>query len=355
MREVLDINSSMSINQLDPLTRPLKPGNGWPWEDPETEHVSPVDLTSTWPRISIITPSYNQGEFIEKTIRSVLQQQYPNLEYIIMDGGSTDNSVDIIKYYSPLISYWKSCPDGGQSEAINNGMNMASGDILGWINSDDYLLPGALHNVAESWCENDNLNWVSGACQFINENGEIFLEWFPEPKATLAETLSMGAGVPQPSSFWSKTLWNTVNGLDQNLHYSMDEDLWMRFYIFGARPKPIAEHLAVRFVQRNSKTSTNLPKFSKDFSFLIRKYRKNVPQTDYDKWLKGVAITSERYGIYAMKRFFKLDFSGAIDFLISGLKINPVAAIWGLIRVCGSVLKQRLGNIVVTESESKKK
>ena len=119
-------------------------------------------------KISIITPSYNQGQYLEETIRSVRDQPYPNLEYIIMDGGSTDNSVEIIKKYESRLAHWESRPDDGQADAINKGFNMATGDILGWLNSDDYYKPGALTEVAE-YFDADDLKIVFGECALYHE------------------------------------------------------------------------------------------------------------------------------------------------------------------------------------------
>ena len=121
---------------------------GWPW----TEAVPPLAATApdgrAWPKISVVTPSYNQGKFIEETIRSILLQSYPNLEYIIIDGGSTDDSVQIIRKYEQWLTYWVSEPDRGQAHAINKGFARCTGELMGWINSDDSLFPNALHYLA---------------------------------------------------------------------------------------------------------------------------------------------------------------------------------------------------------------
>jgi glycosyltransferase involved in cell wall biosynthesis len=131
------------------------PKNGWPWEAPN-QTIPLLQDSPAWPRITIITPSYNQGQFLEETIRSVLLQGYPNLEYMVIDGGSTDNSVEIIKKYAPWIDYWVSEPDRGQAHAINKGFARCTGDIVGWINSDDLLLPGSLTKVATAYISHPN-------------------------------------------------------------------------------------------------------------------------------------------------------------------------------------------------------
>ena len=126
---------------------------------------------SELPRISIVTPSYNQGRFIEETIQSVLGQGYPNVEYIIIDGGSTDNTVEIIRKYAKHLTYWVSEPDRGQSHAINKGLARCTGDLFGWINSDDVLMPGALEVVAEAWRRRPG-RIISGATSIFDEHGQ---------------------------------------------------------------------------------------------------------------------------------------------------------------------------------------
>ena len=127
-------------------------------------------MHSKFPKITIITPSYNQGQFIEETITSILSQDYPNLEYLIIDGGSKDNTVEIIKKYAGRLDYWVSEKDRGQSHAINKGLERSNGDIINWINSDDALMPGALWTVARAWMENPGAI-ISGATQLFNETG----------------------------------------------------------------------------------------------------------------------------------------------------------------------------------------
>src|SRR5688572_24844846 len=139
--------SSPSLAQMPP---PPPEKTGWPWTEESPQLPDTMPNGQPWPKITIVTPSYNQGQFLEETIRSVLLQGYPNLEYIIMDGGSTDGSVDIIRKYEPYIAYWVSTTDRGQSHAINKGFSLATGHLMGWLNSDDVYAPNALMSIAQS-------------------------------------------------------------------------------------------------------------------------------------------------------------------------------------------------------------
>ena len=140
----MSINTTLTLKDL-PLPPPEK--LEWPWTEQSEPLSERIPDNSEWPRISIVTPSYNQGQFIEETIRSVLLQGYPNLEYIIIDGGSTDNSVEIIRKYEPWLTYWVSQPDKGQTDAIQKGFNLSTGVVWNWLNSDDLLEPNALQQM----------------------------------------------------------------------------------------------------------------------------------------------------------------------------------------------------------------
>ena len=178
------------------------------------------------PKISIITPSYNQGSFIEKTILSVLNQDYKNIEYIIVDGGSTDNSVEIIKKYSDYLSYWISEPDNGQSEAINKGFKMASGDYIGWINSDDFYTDGAISNLVNS-IDNDSVLYygILGYC--MSDGKHDRLEAVDE-KITFESILKGKSCTSQPGSFYKRDALQDVGYLDECLNFVMDTDLWLK-------------------------------------------------------------------------------------------------------------------------------
>ena len=184
----------------------------------------------TLPKISIITPSYNQGEFLEKTIQSVLSQNYPNLEFIIIDGGSSDNSVDVIKKYQDKLTYWVSEADNGQSHAINKGMAKATGDILTWLNSDDWYLSGTLHYFAQSFQENPDVDIIVGAGRIIDQKGKETYYKAPDEQITLKSLYlwTQGGNFMQPSSVFSKKAWQLAGPIDESIHIAMDLDLWLK-------------------------------------------------------------------------------------------------------------------------------
>jgi glycosyltransferase involved in cell wall biosynthesis len=218
------MNTSLTLKDL-----PAPPKNkvGWPW----TEQTDPLPNyqhnDSEWPRISIVTPSYNQGQFLEKTIRSVLLQGYPNLEYIIIDGGSTDESIEIIKKYEHLLTYWVSEKDQGQCDAINKGFKRTNGEILAWLNSDDYYFKDALCRVAKySWKE--HIGAVVGIGYYVNMKGQKIL--LIEPKELTFQAFLdwiNSSYFLQPSCFFTRKAWLECGPLDTNLNYCMDVKLWL--------------------------------------------------------------------------------------------------------------------------------
>jgi len=184
-----------------------------------------IDGSKYWPKISIVTPSYNQAQFLEETIRSVLLQDYPNLEYIIIDGGSTDNSVEIIKKYESDLAYWVSEPDEGQTSAINKGFRRATGDIIAWINSDDLYTKGTFQKVGEIFKNRPDLSTIYGNCIFFDEMERELLR---RPGIFTFQKLVSGDYIPQPSTFFKKDVIDHIGYLDENFHYSLDYDLFLR-------------------------------------------------------------------------------------------------------------------------------
>jgi glycosyltransferase involved in cell wall biosynthesis len=186
-------------------------------------------VTAALPRITIVTPSYNQGRYLEKTILSVLDQRYPNLEFIIMDGGSSDDSVDIIKRYEKFLAHWVSEKDGGQAEAINRGFKLSSGDVLGWLNSDDYLEPGALKTVAEHAQRFPEAGAFVGHGRIVDAAGHETHYTRPDNLSfeRFCNWLSDGYFL-QPSCFFRRSAWDLAGPLDDTLNFCFDVDLWLR-------------------------------------------------------------------------------------------------------------------------------
>lgn len=212
----------MNYNQLP---APPYGRSGWPWTG-----TSPPGFYlphgRPWPRITVVTPSLNQGCFLEETIRSVLLQHYPNLEYIIIDGGSTDDSKAIIEKYAPWLAYWVSEPDNGQSHAINKGLKKGTGDILTWICSSDSYLPGAFYTVGDVFMKRPIVGAISGSCYVIDKRGHIIGNFFCEGFGLNHRLLN--PHIPQPATFLTSALMNQVGLLDEKLFYVMDYELWLR-------------------------------------------------------------------------------------------------------------------------------
>lgn len=186
------------------------------------------------PKISIVTPSFNQGEFLEECIDSILSQNYPNLEYIIMDGGSTDGSVEIIKKYEKHLTYWQSQPDGGQYNAVNDGFKRTTGEIMAWLNSDDKYHRDAFFKVALLFESSPGVEWLTGHPTFWGKSGE-FIHMEPVLPTYCRKDFLEGRYnqpfIQQESTFWKRSLWNRAgNCLRTDLGYAGDLELWVRFF-----------------------------------------------------------------------------------------------------------------------------
>lgn len=179
------------------------------------------------PLVSIVTPSFNQAPFLEETICSVLAQDYPNLEYIIVDGGSNDGSREIIERYAGRIAWWVSEPDKGQTDAINKGFAHARGDILAWLNSDDTYLPGAVSEAVAFFQDHSQVGMVYGDANLIDESGKI-LGRFPARQTDYRRLRRGFVHIPQQASFFRARLWQQVGPLDPTFYFAMDYDLWVR-------------------------------------------------------------------------------------------------------------------------------
>lgn len=187
-------------------------------------------MSIKYPKISIVTSSYNQGEYLEHTIKSVLGQEYPNLEYIIIDGGSTDNSVDIIKKYEDQLHYWVSEKDAGLYDALNKGFSKSSGEIMGWINSDDMLHRNSLYSLAELFSLPE-VNWIQGAPVMYDETGRSVSVTNKREWSKIEFWIGLKTCIQQESTYWSRDLWEKA-GAHISTQYKLagDYELWNRFF-----------------------------------------------------------------------------------------------------------------------------
>lgn len=215
---------------------------------------------NTLPRITIITPSFNQGHYIEQTIVSVLSQNYPDLEYIVMDGGSTDSTVEILKKYDGKL-LWFSEQDRGQSHAINKGLQMATGQVIAFLNSDDIYEPSALLKVGKFFMTHARANWLTGKCHTIDQKGNEIRKaitcyknfWLMLKNYHVMLVLNY---ISQPATFWRREVTEIVGGFDESLRYAMDYDYWLRV---GGRFKLwlLHDYLASFRVHPNSKAGSS--------------------------------------------------------------------------------------------------
>lgn len=240
------------------------------------------------PRITIVTPSLNQGDFIEETILSVLDQDYPNLEYIIIDGGSTDQTLDIIKKYENRLTFWVSEKDKGQSDAINKGLGRASGNLFNWLNADDILEPDALRKVALEFATKD-VDVIFGWCRhFSNKTKETLAIGRTSLHYNVEKTMayySMG----QPSQYYKTEIIRELGGVDNALHYAMDMDLWFRYLAAHGRDKVkfVDDVLSHFRLHEHSKTNKDNLEFKRERMAIYKGLFKNTDVPEYmQRYLK---------------------------------------------------------------------
>ena len=235
---------------LNRLPAPPVEKTGWPWN--EQSPALNDGGHNSWPLVTVVTPSFNQSIFLEETIRSVLLQGYPNLEYIVMDGGSTDSSVEIIKKYENHFAYWTSQKDGGAADAIRRGFERATGTILAYLNSDDVYLPGAIHHLVKR-LQTAGADAVYGNTYWIDEESRTLAERRQTPFSRLAY-LYGGGDLQQPSTMWTSAIYKATGGMDDSFHCAFDTDLFARFAARGARFAHVRRFVACARVQHAQKT-----------------------------------------------------------------------------------------------------
>lgn len=281
-----------SLNNIPP---PPPGKTGWPWTEESPALPAKMDDGSPWPKISIVTPSLNQGQFIEETIRSVLLQGYPFLEYIIIDGGSTDESIDIIKKYESWPIYWVTEPDSGQPQAINKGFTRATGDIVSWLNSDDTYKPNALKAVAEILVNNPSDLFIYGDVDFIDADSN-FLRKFGTGEFDLINDIYTNM-IPQQAAFWRKAIFESIGYLDEKFQHPFDNDFFIRvgtIYKIRYVPVPLANYR----LHPSSKGEIGLGtiRFFLEYLAILDKFfqRTDIPQNVYNHKKKILSYWHER-------------------------------------------------------------
>jgi glycosyltransferase involved in cell wall biosynthesis len=223
-------------------------------------------------RLTVITPSFNQAGFIEKTLKSVLDQGWDDLEYFVIDGGSTDGSVEIIERYADRLAWWVSEPDAGQTDALNKGVRRATGNVVAYINSDDRYLPGSFQIAMSTLAETD-ASWVAGAALFEDADGSPYQTWWPElPRHGRAQWVLGPWGVPQAATFWRREIFERHGLFREDLHYVFDTEFGLRLAFAGELPALIDKELAVRVLHKEAK-SWDPEHFRREERIILALYR----------------------------------------------------------------------------------
>jgi glycosyltransferase involved in cell wall biosynthesis len=256
-----------------------------------------------WPRISIITPSFNQAAFLERTITSVLEQNYPNLEYIVIDGGSSDDSVDIIRKYESKLAFWISEPDQGQTHAINKGLMRATGDWIGWQNSDDIYYPSALRHVALAADQNPKAELIIGDINLIDELDKVIRE-LKYVRPTYESLLTEGMVLANQSSFWRRELHDRVGWLDESLHFGFDYEWFLRVLKETDRAVHVTQCFGALRYHDSTKTSRSQALFDEEFRII----------------LAGRVQPGWKKKIYQARRMFLTLANGHFAYVFRGLK-----------------------------------
>ncbi|MFQ5924235.1 MAG: glycosyltransferase family 2 protein [Anaerolineales bacterium] len=288
-----------TLNDL-PAAPPDK--QGWPWTEESQQLPETMPDGRPWPRISIVTPSCNQGPFIEETIRSILLQRYPNLEYIVIDGGSTDGTAEIIEKYDPWLEYWVSEEDKGQSHAINKGFARATGVVGNWINSDDSLCRSALLSIARVIPADRDSRYVIGAGGVIvNDEGHPVRTAAISPQPSgwpFSFSLALEGGI-QPAYFFSLNLFRESGGVDPALHYVMDTDIFNRYGLIGYEAVSIPQQVARFRSHKDAKTRGFPYQMTLEKLHLYRTYSHIEPESTPNAML------------HVAKRILRSNFAGA--------------------------------------------
>jgi len=234
-------------------------------------------MSSGLPKISIITPSYNDCHYLERTILSVLSQGYPNLEYIIIDGGSTDGSVDIIKKYADKLAWWVSEPDGGMYHALKKGFEKSTGDIMGWINSDDLLHTKSLFTVGQVFGDHEEIQWLQGTPNVVDEDDRVVVVLPADDVDKLffykKKHIDNHKYIQQESTYWRRSLWDKVGAhISTDYKYAGDFELWIRFFQHAKLYNIDAFTGAFRLSRAGQASVENYPAYLEETLSVLKRY-----------------------------------------------------------------------------------
>lgn len=281
-----------------------------------------------FPKLSIITPSYNQGQYLEETLRSVLDQRYPNLEYLVIDGGSTDDSVSIIRRYEDRLAYWVSERDRGQVHALNKGFERATGDIIAFVNSDDIYLPGAFNAAIGYFREHPACEWLCGDTVMFGEGHKTELVRAIVPRSA-AQILSWAYRAPQPGMFWKREL--VKDGFQERWQYDFDHDLYVRLLLAGHVCEHLPVPLAAYRLHATSKTVAEGDHQVREFDEIADHYERQLSGSGR-RWCASTRLLRQSYSAGEAGRSWEATRSLMKAFVLypEGVSRRPF---WGCLRM----------------------
>ena len=296
------MNKTSPIRLAD-LPSPPAGKTGWPWTEESSVLPDRMEDGCEWPRLSIVTPSLNQGKYVEETLRSVLLQNYPNLEYVVIDGGSTDGAVEIIRKYETFLDYFVSERDGGHAAAVNKGMQRTTGAILAFTDSDDFYLPGAFAAIARQFQSGEPADLIYGGCLLVDQYGQEMIEHFGNI-SSLAEALdfsnvwSANREIIQPEAFWRRSIFEQTGAFSTEIRASFCYEYWCRMLMAGAQFRRMEQPLACfRFQPAQRSQLENDPSFE-EYLTMVEPWLwdKSLPiPADHRRALQSDWVYSRKY------------------------------------------------------------
>lgn len=274
------------------------------------------------PRISIVTPSYNQGRYLEETIRSVLEQDYPDLQYVVIDGGSTDSSVEVLRRYDDRLDHWESGPDRGQAHALNKGFALCDGEIFAYLNSDDLYRPGTLRRVAEAYRAHPDPERFLWACSVEDfEDDEVLARIEPRATSRLADWIDYRAYLHQPGVFWSAELHRAVGGFDESLDFAFDRKFFVGALMTGARLATEPGFVGARFRRHAESKTERIGHVDRGFA----------PEIDaVSEWARAELTVAQRLGVAVDRVRRSLgEFAGRLRMRLGALRRTVADAVTG--------------------------